>query len=249
MVISLVISVVISKKLLSNVSSLPLAGGYSLGRLGNYTYPESGLEKTLKRVKQAYTSLKDGISTENLAQSLGVVAKSGNFINIVAAMRMFGLVSGTGTLKTTELGERLIHPILGKDDERRAREEAWLKVDLIRRLHNRFRGKIPARMEEFYAILREITGAERAELEKKGGKVQLLYREALSSLSLIEETAEASVVAIDGEKSQEITPSIPLPADLMEFKYGGIYLRIPAEIAGQVVPIVIKYIESKKAAK
>jgi len=223
--------------------------GKPLGRLGNYTYPELGLEKTLERVRQAYNALRDGISTENLAQSLGVVAKGGHFINIVAAMRMFGLVSGTGTLRTTELAERLVHPILGAEDERRAREEAWLNIDLIQRLHERFRGRIPARMEEFYAILRETTGAERAELEDKGGKVRALYEEALPSFVLTREAAEAPTVTEAVEKPQEITPAIPLPADMMEFKFGGIYLRIPAEIAGQVVPIIIKYVESKKTAQ
>lgn len=220
-----------------------------MGKLGDYNYPESGLQKTLERVTQAYNGLRDGISTENLAQLLDVTAKGGHFINMVAAMRMFNLVSGTGTLRTTELADRLVHPILGAEDERRAREEAWLNIDLIRRLHERFRGRIPARMEEFYAILRETTGAERAELENKGGKVRALYEEALSSLSLVSEAAGAPAATEAVEKPQEVAATMPLPADMMEFKFGSIYLRIPAEIAGQVIPLVIKYVESKKTTQ
>ena len=220
-----------------------------MGRLGSYSYPTYTLEKTLERVRRAYTALKEGISIEGLAEALGMSAKGGAFINLVAAMRMYGLVAGTGTLKTTELAERLIHPIFGAEDERRAKEECWLNVDLIRRMHDRFKGKIPTRMEEFSAILREITGAQRAALEKKGKIALQLYKKALPSLSLMEEVAELPATVEVTEKEEGMEPAIPLPADLMEFKYGSIYLRIPAAIAGKIIPIVIAYVESKKAAE
>lgn len=220
-----------------------------MGKLGSYSYPTYTLEKTLERVRRAYTALKEGISVEGLADALGMTAKGGAFINLVAAMRMYGLVTGTGTLKTTELAERLIHPIFGAEDERRAKEEAWLNVDLIQKVHDRFKGKIPTRMEEFSAILREITGAERAALEKKGKIALHLYKKALPSLSLMEETAELPATVKVTEKKEGMEPAIPLPADLMEFKYGSIYLRIPATIAGKIIPIVITYVESKKAAE
>ena len=220
-----------------------------MGKLGSYTYPMYTLEKTLERVKRAHTALKEGISVEGLAEALGMTAKGGAFIDLVAAMRMYGLVAGTGTLKTTELGERLVHPIFGAEDERRAKEEAWLNVDLIRRMHERFKGKIPTRMEEFSAILREITGADRAALEKKGKRALYLYKQALPSLSLMEEAAELPATFKVPEKKEGMEPAIPLPADLMEFKYGSIYLRIPATIAGKIIPIVIAYVESKKATE
>ena len=220
-----------------------------MGKLGSYKYPTYTLEKTLERVRRAYTALKEGISVEGLADALGMTAKGGAFINLVAAMRMYGLVVGKGTLKTTELAERLIHPIFGPEDERRAREEAWMNVDLIRRMHERFKGKIPTRIEEFSAILREITGADRASLERKGKRALDLYKKALPSLSLVEEAAELPTTFKVAEKKEEMETAIPLPADLMEFKYGSIYLRIPATIAGKIIPIVIAYVESKKATE
>jgi hypothetical protein len=221
-----------------------------LGKLGNYAYPEYTLAKTLDRIKRAYTALKEGISVEGLAEALGMAPRGGAFLNVAAAMRTYGLVAGTGILKTTDLGERLVHPIFGEEDERRAREEAWLNIDLIRKMHERFKGKVPARIEEFSAILREITGAERAEIERKGKKAWNLYQKALPNLSLIEEAAEIPEAAeAIPKRREEVAVAIPLPADMMEFKYGGIYLRIPAAIASKIIPIVIEYVESKKATE
>jgi len=41
-------------------------------------------------------------------------------------------------------------------------------------------------------------------------------------------------------------PTGPAPADFMDISYGSIFLRIPDELAGQIIPLVTKWVKENK---
>jgi hypothetical protein len=77
-----------------------------------------------------------------VAEALGLGARSGNFFYISAASRDHGLTSGsrdTAEIALTELGRRVVYP-QSTDEEKSAQIEAFLQVEAYRRVLEHFGG-------------------------------------------------------------------------------------------------------------
>ena len=193
-----------------------------LPTLGRYKYPKRGLDAALKELEKVETALKQGIARRSLADALGMKF-SGSFFEKVADMKMYGLIEGRGTLKLSELADKILHG-LTPDERREAREQAWLHVDAIRLVHNIFKGSVPSREEEYLAIVAEKSGEKsRAKLPIKAKQVLSLYKRALSDI-LMERVPEEV-----GEKLPIEPPTkVPTPLiGIIEIKAEDYYQRLP----------------------
>jgi hypothetical protein len=106
-------------------------------------FPRRTLEQAL-RVPRAIREYNGGNpwAPIEVAEAVGVGAKSANFFYITTAARDFGLTEGTrdtAEISLTELGRRAVYP-QGQGEERAAHLEAFLRVDLFRQVLEHFGG-------------------------------------------------------------------------------------------------------------
>lgn len=190
--------------------------------LGRYKYPKRGLDAVLKEVEKVETALKEGITRRNLADALGMKL-SGAFFEKAADMRTYGLTEGRGTVKLSDLADKILHG-LTPDEKREAREQAWLHVDAIKLVHSIFKGTVPSREEEYLAIMREKSGEKnRAKLPIKAKQVLSLYKQALSDI-LMEQLPEE----VEEKPPIESPTTIPMPlVGIIEIKAEDYYQRLP----------------------
>ena len=190
--------------------------------LGRYKYPKRSLDSALKDVERVETALRQGITRRSLADALGMKF-SGGFFEKVADMKMYGLIQGRGTVKITELADKILHG-LTMDEKRKAREQAWLNVDAIRLVHDIFKGRIPSREEEYLAIVGEKSGEKnRAKLPTKAKQVLRLYRHALSDI-LMEQVPVEVEEKLPIEVPTEVSPPL---VGIIEIKAEDYYQRLP----------------------
>jgi hypothetical protein len=107
------------------------------------SFPRRTLENAL-RVPEALKEKNGGNPwpPAQVADALGVGAKSGNFFYVAGASRDYGLTEGsrdTAEIKLTELGRRAVYPG-SSDEERRAKLDAFLYVEAFREVLNHFHG-------------------------------------------------------------------------------------------------------------
>src|ERR1700736_1499941 len=95
-------------------------------------FPRRTLENAL-RVPEALKEKNGGNPwpPEQVADALGLGAKSGNFFYVAGASRDYGLTEGsrdTAEISLTELGRRAIDPS-SQEEEHRAKADAFLHVE------------------------------------------------------------------------------------------------------------------------
>lgn len=106
-------------------------------------YPRRTLEQAL-RVPRALKDFNGGEPwpPEQVAKALGVGAKGANFFYVSGASRDHGLTEGsrdTAEIALTDLGRRAVYP-QSDDQEYQAKLDAFLQVDLFRRVLEHFKG-------------------------------------------------------------------------------------------------------------
>jgi len=106
-------------------------------------FPRRTLEQAL-RVPTAVKDYNGGNpwKTEEIAKALGLGASSGNFYYVTAAARDYGLTTGTrdtSEISLTDLGRRVVYPS-SAEDEQEARHQAFLNVEVFRRVLLHFSG-------------------------------------------------------------------------------------------------------------
>lgn len=105
------------------------------------SFPRRTLENAL-RVPEALKEKNGGNSwpPAQVADALGVGAKSGNFFYVAGASRDYGLTEGsrdTAEITLTDLGRRAVYPG-SSDEERQAKLDAFLSVEAFRAVLNHF---------------------------------------------------------------------------------------------------------------
>lgn len=141
-----------------------------MGKLGLYSYPDIRFGDAVQISGRILSKFKGVVGVQGLAWELGMAKSSGTLFAKVAALRDFGLVDGRGELKVTELAQRILNPV-SEDDEKKARSEAFMKVELLFLLFSRFDGDIPDD-SSFFIALEHITRAPRIEIVKRAGLLQ-----------------------------------------------------------------------------
>ncbi|MDX6223668.1 MAG: hypothetical protein QOE64_44 [Frankiales bacterium] len=105
-------------------------------------FPRKTLEHALRVPQALKTNNGHPWKSEEVAKVLNLGPASGNFYYITAAARDYGLSEGTREtqmISLTDLGRRVAYPV-SAEDEQRARMEAFLHVDLFRRVLTHFGG-------------------------------------------------------------------------------------------------------------
>ena len=123
------------------------------------------------------------VTVKGLAWELGMAENSGTLFAKVAALRDFGLVEGRGELRVSALAQRILHPN-SSEEGRRARAEAFHRVDLLQTLYERFEGEAPDDMS-LMVTLEEITRVPRDEIVKRFTLIQKHLSDAARVLGRI----------------------------------------------------------------
>jgi hypothetical protein len=101
-------------------------------------FPYGDLETAISIAESMHNSGYQECAPDQLAAAMNQQASSGNFRQKVSTARAFGLVhTSPGRIAITELGYSVLDPA----QQRKARVDAFLIIELYRRLYDDFRGK------------------------------------------------------------------------------------------------------------
>ena len=114
-------------------------------------FPYGDLDMAISVAESMHNSGYRECAPDQLAAAMNQQASSGNFRQKVSAARAFGLIqTSLGRIALTELGYR----VLDSAQQRGARAEAFLTIELYRKLYDDFRGKQlpprPAALERIF---------------------------------------------------------------------------------------------------
>lgn len=114
----------------------------SIGKKGrlqsSIQFPYGDLEMSIAVAESMHRSGYQECAPDQLAAAMNQQVSSGNFRQKVSAARIFGLINTSpGRVALTELGYRVLDPA----QQRGARVEAFLTVELYRKVYDAFRGK------------------------------------------------------------------------------------------------------------
>ena len=171
-----------------------------MAKLGPYSYPDIRFGDAVEIAGRILSKFKGTVSVKGLAWELGMAENSGTLFAKVAALRDFGLVDGRGELRVTPLAQRVLHPST-PSEARQARAEAFRRVELLRRLYERFQGEVPDDAGLLIG-LEEVTKAPRDEIIRRAG---LLHKHlADAARVLVRATATAPRPEPSGPGQQNI---------------------------------------------
>ncbi len=217
-----------------------------MGKLGAKEYPDITLDSAVNYLNKAYRVLSEGIEAEGLAQALELKLHTGNFARAMSGLRKYGLIEGHGTIKATELAKQILYGFTQQDKDK-ARAQAWLNVEIIREIYQRYKTSIP-QGGEFLATLSKVTGADAAEVQSKAGPTRNLLAEAVKDLKVLEQLETQQLMPF--LTAEQVAPSAPeqpitpvTPSGLIDAKLGDVYIRIPRtdeglKIARQLIDLL-----------
>jgi len=132
------------------------------------------LDTLLDVTRKIYEQFKgDEVSTEHIAPILGQTPKSGSFLQKMADLRSYGLITGSrDKIKVTELGKQVT---LFKDEAEKnaALQEIVSNIPLWRIFLDKYGYNIDEK--NFWVELVRITGAERFDAQKEAKSVRRAY--------------------------------------------------------------------------
>ena len=136
-------------------------------------FPVIGVEEASQIAERVVKEFKGSITTSGLAQALGMAEKGGGFIQKTAALRTYGLLARRGTLHASGLAQRVANP-QGNEERGLAKREAFLSVDLFKRLAERLGGTVPSE-DRLSIFVEEMTRAPRMEVARRIGRLHRIY--------------------------------------------------------------------------
>jgi len=167
-------------------------------KIGSYSVPTYSLESLLIATKSIYETLggKEA-NSEFIADVLGHAPKSGSFATKMADLKSYGLIEGRGSnIRVSELGK--LATGFGQDvEQNEALLEIVRNIDLWRELLDRY--DVNIKKENFWAILAQITGAERLIAKKKADSVRKAYLEAVEYIKSVGEPTETIPLNAQGD--------------------------------------------------
>jgi hypothetical protein len=192
-----------------------------MAKIGNYYVPELTFSQCVEIVKTIY---KNSISSdESLATKLGhSTTNSGGFIKKLVTLRQLGLIkSGIKGIQLTNLGTRIAKPL--GNEEKKAYGEILSKVPLISEIRKKVGSKSPDKEGMLLALI-DITGVDRAKLDKEVFRIQKIFNDAMKYASESE-----GLSFDDGGFEMEKENNVGV-SNIIEFKTGGLYMRVPKDI-------------------
>ena len=215
-----------------------------MAKLGPYSYPDIRFGDAVEIAGRILAKFRGVVSVKGLAWELGMAEGSGTLFAKVAALRDFGFVEGRGELRVSPLAQRVLHPS-SPDEGRRARAEAFQRVELLRQLYIRFEGEVPDDMSLLVG-LEELTKASRDEIVRRAPLIQKHLADAvrvLGGLEFIEKKQEHSVTPQNAADVSSGRPrSTPAPVTSVPVA-GGSGIELLAGGRRLIVPLTAEYID------
>lgn len=185
-----------------------------MGKIGRYYYPDLSLNEACKIAELIYDFPGHSMSVKMMAEKLGISARGGWTGMILASMKNYGLTEGRGTLRTTELAEKLVNP---KNDQelQQTKEQIFNRIELWAKIRKDYGDK--ALPSDFWAYLAEKLPVDRVIAQQKSEKIAKLYTESIafcfpptsSILSVEEGRRETYTPELARSSSTENIPRIP----------------------------------------
>ena len=181
---------------------------------------------------------------------------SGTLFAKVAALRDFGLVEGRGELRVSPLAQRVLHPASGAES-RKARAEAFHRVELLRRLYHRFAGEVPDDASLLIG-LEELTNAPRGEIVRRAALIQKHLGDAFRTLGRLDPSEKKSEYSTETQRRTRIpleqmsAEKIESPrnggsakGNCLELVGGGLQLSVP--LTSQYIDVAVQLLTTLKA--
>lgn len=204
-----------------------------MGRISSFQYPDLRLSDAVGVVERITKEYRGSITTSGLAQALNMSEKGGGFLHKVAGLRDYGLVEGRGELRVTPLAQRIILPN-SAEEEAKARAEAFLRVELFQKLHERLGGEVPD-PDRFAIILGGLTKADRIEVRRKAVTLRRYYADVVDYLQEPQIAPEGgepgATLKAPSEPREPERPQRGPSSDLIELIAGNMHLSLPRTVA------------------
>jgi hypothetical protein len=131
------------------VSDAEQATGKPARETSTVAFPYNDLDDAISVARAMHSAGGVPLDRDQLAAQLGISSVGGNFSLKLSGARMFGLITGgSGRIELTPLGFEILDP----PRERAAKAEAFLNVELYRKLYDSFKGRTlpprPAGLEQ-----------------------------------------------------------------------------------------------------
>jgi hypothetical protein len=186
-----------------------------MAKIGNYSYPDISAPEASRIAKLIYDFPSHSMSVKMLAENLGISARGGWTGMILFSLKRYGLVEGRGTLRTTELAEKLVNPISAQELAT-AKSTVFNKIELWVKIRKDYGEK--ALSSEFAGYLSEKLPVDRTIAQAKYEKIAKIYTESVAfcfppaTSSSIEEEGRGERTSMEGRQPQtqlETAPRTP----------------------------------------
>jgi len=148
-----------------------------MGKIGRYYYPDISLSEASKIAKLIYDFPSHSMSVKMMAEKLGLSARGGWTGMIIASLKNYGLTEGRGTLRTTDLADRLVNP-KSEQELLQTKEQIFNRIDLWAKIRKDYGTK--ALSSDFWAYLAEKLPIDRTIAQKKSEKIAKIYTESVT---------------------------------------------------------------------
>lgn len=202
-----------------------------MAKLGSLSYPDYDVDYCVNIARDVAQDFRGKIAVNHLAEMLNMSSNSGAFFSKVAALRDYGLLEGRGELRITPVAEKATHAF-SEAERAVGKAEAFLRVDLFRRLYERISNDTVPDEDKFSIFLSEITQAGRVEVSKRASTIRRIYAAGARYLSHLAE----------GRPSVP-SPTPPAPATALRAQSGTIQLladdiQLTLPYAAHSIPIL-----------
>ena len=219
-------------------------------KLGSFAYPSVKLSRALQVVERISSDFKGHISVSGLATGLEMAEKGGGFVDLVAALRSYGLADGRKDLSITPLAESIIY----SDSDgaaAKARTQAFFNVELFRKMWEKMGRDAPAEAR-LRAVLQEVTRESLTSINSRLSNIKMVWMDGVQLVDSMPDTTAA-----DSDSSRRSTSLAPEQGerhdvgDFIEFKANGSYFRVrksmsDVEFALKVLEVVKQELEVRQ---
>jgi len=196
-----------------------------MARIGAFAYPAITVTDAIAVAERVAKDFRGEIGKSALAKALSMAENGGGFIHKVAAVRDYGLIEGRGKLKITTLAERIVFPHSSAEEDS-AKADAFLQVELFRKLLDRTGGRVPDE-ESFTIFLQDVTGANRVDIAKQAPTIRRLYADGTQYVRAGAQVTDESPRADDLGAADATLRSSHTGGGTIELLAGDIELRLP----------------------
>lgn len=209
-----------------------------------YEYPDWRLHPTLiETLQKMYGRFGlNKIEDRNmLAVFLGHTGVTGGYLSKIAAMRVYGLITGRGYVQVSELGKRIARPEK-PNDPYEAVKESITSIPLWRELYEKYTSKnLELPDIDFWVDLQEIAELVPDEAKKASNRVRKDYLDDTQYLKSLEGTQKRGINVtekdqLDRNKANQAPVINDEPAELVK----GLVKQGAYEIAKQFIDFLAK---------